>query len=97
MRGVVLVAAAQWELEAAAKWYEARRPELAADFISEVDHALARAAANPQQFPRVYREFRCVRLRRFPYSLYFLDREDRIVVLAVFHASRAPNIWRQRQ
>lgn len=97
MRDVALRAAARSELETAVKWYASRRPDLAADFVSEVDYALVRAAENPQQFPRVYRQIRCVRVRRFPYSVYFLDRKDRIVVLAVFHASRAPGIWRERK
>jgi hypothetical protein len=30
-------------------------------------------------------------LQRFPYSIYFMVEDDRIVVLAIFHARRSPS------
>jgi plasmid stabilization system protein ParE len=35
-------------------------------------------------------------LRRFPYSVYFLDREDAVVVFAVLHQHRNPTEWQRR-
>jgi len=41
-------------------------------------------------------DVRCVRVRRFPYSVFFRAESRRIVVLAVFHARRDPSVWQQR-
>ena len=35
-------------------------------------------------------------LKRFPYTIHFLDEPGRIVVLAVYHAARDPGELRQR-
>lgn len=88
--------AAQREVEDAALWYEARLRGLGGEFLSEVDHGVRLLAENPTQFPYVHRGVRCVRLRRFPYSLFFRAEPDRAVVVAVFHARRDPTVWRER-
>jgi hypothetical protein len=45
---------------------------------------------NPQRFPIIHREIRCVRARRFPYSVFFRAEALRIAVLAVSPARRDP-------
>ena len=47
-------------------------------------------------FPKMHGEVRCVRVKRFPYSVFFLPEASRIVVLAVFHARRDPLVWQAR-
>lgn len=93
---VVFLPAARHEFDEATVWYEERRIGLGTDFFAEIDRALAIAAAAPERFPIMYRNIRCVRVRRFPYSLFFRVDSSRIVVLAVFHARRDPVIWRVR-
>ncbi len=88
--------AAQSEFDAAADWYEARSPGLGLEFVEEINRAVQLAAATPRRFPVMHGEVRCVRVRRFPYSLFFLLEPRRIVVLAVFHARRDPAVWQQR-
>lgn len=48
------------------------------------------------RFPRMLKEIRCVRVRRFPYSVFFLPETRRVVVLSVFHVRRHPGIWQSR-
>src|SRR5688572_23343093 len=84
------------EFDAAANWYEARKPGLGAEFVAEIDHAVLLAAETPRRFPIMHRDIRCVRVRRFPYSVFFKVEPTRIVVLAVFHARRDPIVLRQR-
>jgi len=40
---------------------------------------VALAAEQPLRFPRKHKDIRCVRVRRFPYSVFFLQEESRIV------------------
>jgi putative addiction module component (TIGR02574 family) len=88
--------AARRDFEDAAVWYEERRSGLSAEFRAEVDAAVALAAEQPLRFPRKHKDIRCVRVRRFPYSVFFLQEESRIVVLAVFHVRRDPRQWQSR-
>jgi plasmid stabilization system protein ParE len=93
---VVFQHAARREFDEAALWYEERRRGLGIQFVSEIDHAIDLAAENPERFPVMHRDVRCVRVRRFPYSVFFRAESRRIVVLAVFHARRDPSVWKQR-
>jgi plasmid stabilization system protein ParE len=44
----------------------------------------------------VYRDVRKALVRRFPYAIFYRVRNARVVVLAVFHSKRDPNIWKSR-
>jgi hypothetical protein len=57
-----------------------------------LDAAVQRLATNPEGSPVVRR----VRLRRFPYGLFYRVRPDALVVLACFHARRGPRRWQER-
>jgi plasmid stabilization system protein ParE len=50
----------------------------------------------PEAHAKVYHDVRRVLVRRFPYSIYYRFRADRIVVLAVFHNKRDPKVWKAR-
>ena len=80
--------AAKAEFDTGALWYEERQSGLGLQFVSEVKNAVELASNHPERFPVKYGEIRCIRVRRFPYSIYFLEEPSRIVVLAVFHAKR---------
>jgi plasmid stabilization system protein ParE len=92
---VVFGPAAPAELIEARDWYSARDVELAARFTAEVE-AVERIAAAPQQFPVVYRDIRRARCRRFPYALFFRVMDERVHVIACFHARRDPHQWQRR-
>jgi len=95
-RRVVLRPAARAEFDEAFDWYEARRAGLGSEFAASVEQALDRISRNPLLHGMVYGEVRCTLVRRFPYGVYYLIEEERIVVLAVFHSSRDPKIWQSR-
>jgi len=96
IRAVVLRRAARREFDDAALWYEERRVGLGAEFVAEIERALGLVAEHPERFPIMHRDIRCVRARRFPYSVFFRVEATRVVVLAAFHARRDPIIWRGR-
>jgi plasmid stabilization system protein ParE len=88
--------AAQQEFNQAALWYEQRQSGLGTQFVAEINRAIELAREHPLRFPVTHREIRCVRVRRFPYSVFYLAEQRRIVVLAVFHGRRDPGVWQQR-
>ncbi len=88
---VVFRRIAKREFDDAISWYQDRREGLGREFSVAVEQLLGRIALSPNQFACVRGDVRRAVLQRFPYSIYFIVEDDRIVVLAIFHARRAPN------
>jgi toxin ParE1/3/4 len=87
---------AQAEYDAALAWYQARSLRAAARFEADVERTLTAVQANPQAFPAYDDEHRYAVLRRYPYSVVYLEQPDRILVIAVAHAGRAAGYWQGR-
>jgi plasmid stabilization system protein ParE len=87
---VVFRRIAKRELVDAISWYEGRRKGLGQEFSASVAHQLQKIAISPIQFARVRGAVRRAVMQRFPYSIFFLAEDRRIVVLAIFHAKRDP-------
>lgn len=96
MRQVVFRKQARLEFDEAGDWYEKERPGLGLEFLAEIHLLIRRIAGNPEQFPMLYRDVRKAVARRFPYCIYFRERDQKIVVLAVFHSARNPATWQRR-
>lgn len=89
--------AAEAELRAATRYYDAELPGLGLDLTEEFAQVLKRILAHPQAGPPVATGIRRQLLRRFPFSVYYLVDGAVIVVLAVAHHSRKPGYWKQRK
>jgi plasmid stabilization system protein ParE len=89
-REVVFRPVARVEYDAAVAWYESEYSGLGLEFKAVTDEMLVLVAQQPELFCHVRGPVRRAVLRRFPYTIHFLDENARIVVLAVFHAARDP-------
>jgi plasmid stabilization system protein ParE len=96
MRQIVFRSQARRELDEAGDWYEQERIGLGLEFFAEIERLLYRITSNPEQFPILYRGTRKAVARRFPYCVYFRERSQYIVVVAVFHSARNPAAWKSR-
>lgn len=95
-RQVVFRRAAREEFEDAVVWYDAQRQGLGEEFLTQLDEAIEGIARHPQRYPIVLGNVRRAVLRRFPYAIYFRERVDAVVILAVFHGRRNPLMWKRR-
>jgi toxin ParE1/3/4 len=93
---VVLRQKAKAEFDNAIDWYERQQLGLGPEFAERVEAVFDRISATPDMHAMVYRDVRKGLVRRFRYSIYYRVRTDRVVVLAVFHNKRNPNIWKSR-
>ncbi|MFM9912626.1 MAG: type II toxin-antitoxin system RelE/ParE family toxin [Methylophilaceae bacterium] len=93
---VVFRRQARREFDAAGNWYEQERAGLGEEFLAEIGRLLTRITTTPNQFPLIYQDVHKAVALRFPYCIYFRQREQYIVVLAVLHSARNPAIWKQR-
>lgn len=87
---VVFRPEARVELLDAQAWYEARVPGLGAEFARAFEAALSAACRQPEAFAVAEEGCRRVVLRRFPFSLYYRCKDERLLVVAVFHHRRHP-------
>ena len=93
---LVFRAAAQREFDEAAVWYEEQRPGLGSDFVERVHTVLDKVAQQPNHYAVVSGDVREAPVSRFPYAIYYRAKPDRVVIIAVFHCSRDPAIWKRR-
>ena len=95
-RRLIIRPEAETEMAEAFDWYEDRVPGLGSDFLLSVDAVIHAILRHPQRHPRVHRVVRRTLIRRFPYEVFFVEDEERVVVLSVFHAKRNPKRWQER-
>jgi len=87
---------AEREIASARDWYNDRQDGLGANFVLEVDAAIARIAEAPDLYAMRWPDIRSCRIQRFPYIVYYRWLPNRIEILAVLHGSRRPDTWSER-
>jgi plasmid stabilization system protein ParE len=78
----------------------ARYAEIAPGLGDRFYDTIGRLVAEIETAPQLHRPWRHGTrrhfTREFPYALIYLERPDRIMVLAVAHFKRRPDYWRER-
>jgi plasmid stabilization system protein ParE len=87
---------AEADIESAARWYEGERAGLGGRFVSDLDRTFTRIRELPLQFPAITNLVRRALLHTFPYAVYFRMSDELVVVLAVLHLNRNPQMWKGR-
>jgi plasmid stabilization system protein ParE len=93
---VVFRHGARNEFDAAADWYEQRRPGRGAKFTAAVQTVLDRIAEQPDFYPQVFEDVREALVKKYPYCVYYRVESNQVVILAVFHTARDPSTWQRR-
>jgi plasmid stabilization system protein ParE len=93
---VIIRPEAEQDMTEARDWYEGQRSGLGDEFLVAVEDVFARIGQFPESYAAEYRGVRRVRLRRFPYVVYYRITGGNVEVLAVLHGSRHPRVWRSR-
>jgi plasmid stabilization system protein ParE len=97
IRSVIIRPEAKRDLREAKAWYRNISLELRDDFVHRIDDAIALAQERPLAFAVVLRTFRRILVHRFPYALFYHASENRIVVVALLHQARDPEILESRE
>lgn len=84
------------DIKSAYEWYEEQRINLGKAFIAEVESKLEEIEAHPDLYLAVMDSIRRALCNRFPYSIYFIQKNKDIVVIGVLHQRRNPAVWRAR-
>jgi plasmid stabilization system protein ParE len=88
---VIVSPRAQMEIESAIDHYAKESTDAPFHFVSALQDAYKALSINPFYQLR-YKNVRAVRIKRFPYLLYFVVNEstNRVRVLSCFHGKRNP-------
>lgn len=98
---IIVLDEAEDELIAAQRWYENQRARLGQEFRKAIDEAMDRLAeapltASPIFNPSTTIETRRMLVKRFPYSIIFVEHNEDLWVIAFAHNRRRPGYWRER-
>ncbi len=87
---------AEDDLSEAYSWFSGQVQGLGDDFLAEVDRALAIVAEFPEKCALIHKQARRALVRRFPYGVFYVVEPNEVVVLAVLHLARDPELWKER-
>ena len=98
---LIVLDEAEDELIEAEKWYEKQRPGLGREFRTAIDEGMERLlkaplAASPILNVPAFIGARRIFVKRFPYSIVFIEHEADLWVIAFAHHRRRPGYWRER-
>ena len=93
---VRLLNASASEARSAAEWYDEREWGVGDRFLSALQQTLDSIAILPESFEPARRRYRRATVPEFPYSVYFCELDDEIVVHCVVHNARHPDVWLKR-
>jgi plasmid stabilization system protein ParE len=88
--------AAEADLLEAFVWYENEQPGLGERFLQAAEQCMQSAAERPTSYKLVKRGTRVAEVPHFPHRLYFVPKDDLIIVVACLHASRSISHIRRR-
>ncbi len=98
MYKVLIHPLAKEDIREAATWYDKQQKELGKRFTTEVRDAVYFIKQNPKASNVRYSDVRTAVLNIFPFMVHFKVEEESqtIIILAVLHTSRNPEIWKKR-
>lgn len=88
---------AEIELNDASIFFENEREGLGLRFLSATQAAVTHIQVHPQASPIIIKDIRRKVLRKFPYSIIYSIKPDRIRILAIASQKRRPFYWRGRE
>jgi mRNA-degrading endonuclease RelE of RelBE toxin-antitoxin system len=83
------------DIQQASDWYELQLKGLGQRYKNQVKKQIYSLKKNPQLFSIKYNEIHCRKIEKFPFLIHYKINEElkTVIVYAVFHTSRSPEIW----
>jgi len=84
------------EIESGDDWYLERSVDASAGIIAAISDAFDTISLAPGRWPKYLYGTRRLVLRRFPFSIIYLDDPDVVSIVVVAHSKRKPGYWKAR-
>ena len=80
------------EYEAAALWYKERSIQAAENFETVVNKKIDILRTYPTQYRKTYKEFREIKLEKYPFNIIYLVDEVKmkVIISSLYHHKRNP-------
>ena len=87
------------DIQETSEWYEMQLKGLGLRYKAQTKKQINSLKKNPYLFAIKYNGVRCRKIEKFPFLIHYtIDEElNMIIVFAVFHTSRSPEIWKMRK
>ncbi|MEM9833878.1 MAG: type II toxin-antitoxin system RelE/ParE family toxin [Bacteroidota bacterium] len=81
---------AEDELDEAMEWYEEEKSGLGVAFLNHFFNRVAYLTESPYLYQEVYKTYRRVLMKKYPYAIYYQidEQKQEVVVLAIWHTSK---------
>lgn len=98
MYSVIILPVAADDIRQIALWYNQKHKGLGKRFIEELREVIKYLKQDPKSAAIRYDEVRVAVLKIFPFMRHYtIDEINRtLIIAAVFHTSRNPDIWKSR-
>jgi len=96
VQNIIIRPEAENDINSAYDWYEEQRTGLGSEFALELMDRVDRIMDTPQLYSDLYCGIRRALLRKFPFGIYYLLNEVKIIVLSVLHLAMDPGKWKKR-
>lgn len=98
-RNLIIQAGAQEDIGQIISWYNQQKLGLGNHFLDMLDQTLGVISQSPGIFQVRYKDVRMASVTKFPISVHyqFFREENKVVVFAVLHQSRNPQIWGEQE
>ncbi len=87
---------AESDIAEAYQYYEGCRENLGSDFVLCIEESISRIQKNPRQYKTLYKNVHRALVRRFPYGVYYVLIDTKIIVIGLIHARKNPKHWQAR-
>jgi toxin ParE1/3/4 len=93
---IIIKPEAEVDLADAFSWYEDKRQGLGYDFLLQVEAGLKFVERSPEIHSVGYKGTRNHFIKRFPYKIIYIVKYKTVIVLAVLHGKRSPELMKKR-
>ncbi len=87
---------AENEMINAKNYYNVQLDDLGMDFIDEVEKSIELIQKSPTRWAIIEGNIHKYILQRFPFTIYYVNEVEEILILAIAHQSRKPGYWDNR-
>ena len=87
---------AEADIAEAFEYYESCRENLGTDFILCIEESITRIENNPRQYKIIHKTVHRALVRKFPYGIYYVLDNEKIIILGVLPARKNPKHWQTR-
>ena len=78
------------DIDEIALWYEDKREGLSYDFELCLEVGVNEIKRTPNAFQKRYKKVKIRFIKRFPYGIHYIMKDEIIIVIGVIHTSRSP-------